>query len=171
MLKAKASRPYMPGYGLAAAKSGRGLLPWKWAKERLEEGRSYWISTAGPDAKPHMMPIWGVWFNDAFFFSTGTQSRKARNLAVNPRCSIATDIDFKKKRPKKDDIKDSVVLEGIVELVSDSRILKKFCRLYEDKYAWDMEELGEPVYRVRPNVVFGLTSEFNQTATRWTFDK
>jgi len=170
MLKPKASRPHMPGYGLADAKAGRGLLPWRWAKERLEEGRTYWISTSGQDAKPHMMPVWGVWFNDAFFFSTGNQSRKARNLAENPHCSIATEIDFK-KRPKKDDIKDAVILEGTAELVSDSRILKKFGKLYEDKYAWDMEDFDEPVYRVRPNIVFGLTSEFNQTATRWTYNE
>src|SRR5438552_1782767 len=66
----RASRPYMPGYGIAPAKGGRGLLPWRWAKERLERGRAYFVSTAAPDGKPHVMPVWGVWFSDAFFFST-----------------------------------------------------------------------------------------------------
>jgi hypothetical protein len=27
-----ASRPYMPGYGIAAATEGKGLLPWAWAE-------------------------------------------------------------------------------------------------------------------------------------------
>jgi len=168
--KPKANRPHMPGYGLADAKGGKGLLSWRWAKERLEHGRTYWIATAGLDARPHVMPIWGVWFNDAFFFSTGNQSRKARNLAQNSRCSVATEIDFT-KRPKKDDIKDSIILEGVAELINDSRIRKKFSKLYEAKYAWDMDGFEEPIYRVLPNVVFGLTSEFNQTATRWRFDE
>ena len=161
----------MPGYGIADAKGGKGLLPWKWAKERLEKGRTYWIATYSADAgQPHVMPIWGVWFGDAFFFSTGNQSRKARNLAVNSRCSIATEIDFE-KRPKKGQIKDSVILEGAAELLGDSRTRKKFSKIYEEKYAWDMKDFEEPIYRVNPKTVYGLTSEFNQTATRWTFDE
>ena len=31
----KASRPQMPGYGIADAGKGSGLLPWRWARERL----------------------------------------------------------------------------------------------------------------------------------------
>jgi nitroimidazol reductase NimA-like FMN-containing flavoprotein (pyridoxamine 5'-phosphate oxidase superfamily) len=169
MSKPKASRPHMPGYGIVDAKSGKRLLSWPWARERLERGRTYWIGTAGPDAKPHVMPVWGVWFNEAFFFSTGSQSRKARNLAGNSRCSVATEIDFK-KRPKKDDIKEAVIVEGVADVVSDSRVRKKFVKLYYAKYDWDMEEFAEPVYRVQPRVVFGFAPEFDQTATRWTFD-
>jgi nitroimidazol reductase NimA-like FMN-containing flavoprotein (pyridoxamine 5'-phosphate oxidase superfamily) len=168
MPQPKASRPYMPGYGIASAKAGHGLLPWRWAKERLENGRTYFIATTSPQGAPHLMPIWGVWFSDAFFFSTGSQSRKARNLSANPQVSIATEMDFAKK-PKKGQVKDTVVLQGVVEIVDDSRTRKKFSRLYEEKYAWDMEDFAEPVYRVRPALVFGLTDEFNQTATRWVF--
>ena len=160
----------MPGYGIADAKGGSGLLPWRWAKERIEKGRTYFISTTDPTGKPHVMPVWGVWFADAFFFSTGGESRKARNLAVNSRCSIATEIDFS-GRPKKGQIKDTVIIEGVAEIISDARIRKKFSSIYEDKYAWDMENFSEPIYRVRPRVVFGLTSEFTQTATRWIFDQ
>jgi nitroimidazol reductase NimA-like FMN-containing flavoprotein (pyridoxamine 5'-phosphate oxidase superfamily) len=170
MPKPKASRPHMPGYGLAEAKGGRGLLPWKWAKERLEKGRTYFISTSDPAGKPHVMPVWGIWLNDVFLFSTGGQSRKARNLSANPRCSIVTDMDFK-RRPKKNDVKDTVIIEGIADIVDDLRIRKKFSALYEDKYAWDMEGFAEPIYRVKPNVVFGFASEFTQTATRWKFDE
>jgi nitroimidazol reductase NimA-like FMN-containing flavoprotein (pyridoxamine 5'-phosphate oxidase superfamily) len=160
----------MPGYGIAGEKSGKGLLPWIWAKERLEQGRTYWLGTTGPGPKPHVMPVWGVWFDGAFFFSTGNESRKARNLALHSRCSIATEIDFK-KRPTKDRIKDSVILEGAAERVTDSRIRQKFARIYHTKYAWDMEGFEEPVYRVRPKVVFGFMAEFTETATRWTFDE
>jgi general stress protein 26 len=169
MAKPKASRPHMPGYGLAEAKGGRGLFPWRWAKERLEQARTYFIGTVDPSGKPHIMPVWGVWFTEAFFFSTGTQSRKARNLAVNSRCSVATEIDFK-TRPKKGQIKDALVVEGIAEVITDPRTIRKFSTAYEKKYDWDMEGFNDPIYRVHPSVVFGLSSEFNQTATRWTFD-
>src|SRR5215470_11728074 len=169
MAKPKASRPHMPGYGIADAKGGRGLLPWQWAEERLQRGRTYFIATADPGGRPHLMPVWGVWFDNAFFFSTGDQSRKARNISMNSRCSVATEIDFE-RRPKKGQIKDGIILEGVAEVITDSRIRKKFSAIYQDKYAWDMEGFNEPIYRVRPHVAFGLTTEFNQTATRWRFD-
>ena len=80
----EATRPTVPGYKFAAKKTG--LLPWKWASDRLKKSRQYWIATTRPDGAPHLMVIWGVWLEDSFWFSTGAASRKARNLAVNPRC-------------------------------------------------------------------------------------
>ena len=49
----KASRPYMPGYGILDAQSGKGLLPWSWAVERLSDGHNYWVETTRPDGRPH----------------------------------------------------------------------------------------------------------------------
>ncbi|MDQ2759398.1 MAG: pyridoxamine 5'-phosphate oxidase family protein [Actinomycetota bacterium] len=37
------------------------------------------------------MPVWGVWHEDHLWFSSSKGSRKARNLAAEPRCSISTD--------------------------------------------------------------------------------
>jgi nitroimidazol reductase NimA-like FMN-containing flavoprotein (pyridoxamine 5'-phosphate oxidase superfamily) len=160
----------MPGYGIAEAKGGQGLLPWHWAEEQLQKGRTYFIATSDAKGKPHLMPVWGVWFNNAFFFSTGNQSRKARNLSLNGRCSVGTEIDFERRPKKGRIIKDAVVLEGMAELVNDSRTRRKFSAIYQDKYSWNMEGFSEPIYRVRPRVVFGLTSKFNESATRWRFD-
>jgi Pyridoxamine 5'-phosphate oxidase len=72
------------GYEFAAKK--KGLLPWKWASDRLKKSRQYSIATTRPDGAPHLMIIWGLWFEDSFWFSTGAASRKARNLAENLRC-------------------------------------------------------------------------------------
>src|SRR5262249_47533941 len=97
-----ATRPTMPGHGGPAGKAG--LLPWTWAADRLRTSRQYWIATTRPDGAPHVMVIWGVWFDGAFWFSTGAKSRKARNLTANPRCVICTD-----------DAAKAVILEGSVE--------------------------------------------------------
>ena len=41
---------------------------------------------------------------------------------------------------------------------------------YEKKYAWNVREMAQPVYRLRARVGFGLFEEkFEQTATRWSF--
>jgi nitroimidazol reductase NimA-like FMN-containing flavoprotein (pyridoxamine 5'-phosphate oxidase superfamily) len=158
----------MPGYGISEGKSG--MLTWKWATERLIAGRTYWIATARSDGRPHVMPVWGIWMDNAFYFSTGDQSRKAKNLAGNATCSVATEID-PAKRLKKGQIKDSLIIEGIAEKLSDRRIIRKFAKLYGTKYAWDMDGFSDPIYRIRPKRVFGFASEFTQTATRWTFDE
>jgi nitroimidazol reductase NimA-like FMN-containing flavoprotein (pyridoxamine 5'-phosphate oxidase superfamily) len=152
----------MPGYGILDADKGKGLLPWRWAMERLEKARTYWLATTQSDGAPHVMPVWGVWLDNMFCFSTGNQSRKARNLAANPRCVIACELD-----------EDQIMVEGVAEVTVGSELNRRFAQKYSPKYGWDMEGFNEPVYAVRPNVVFGFTSasnEFTSTATRWTFD-
>src|ERR1700674_435621 len=109
-----AVRPKVPGYEFSAKK--KGLLPWKWAVKRIEKSREYWIATTRPDGAPHLMIIWGLWFDENFWFSTGSASRKARNLAANPRCAIGTD-----------DAAKAVILEGVAELIdAKSAEYKKF---------------------------------------------
>ena len=161
MTQPNASRPHMPGYGILDAAKGKGLLPWKWATERLEKARTYWLATTRTGGAPHVMPVWGVWMDDAFFFSTGDQSRKARNLAENPRCVIACELD-----------QDQIIVEGIAEVIVGTELIRRFAEMYGPKYAWEMEGFEEPVYAVRPSMVFGFTSasdEFTSTATRWVF--
>src|SRR6516225_7504816 len=100
----EASRPTVPGYEFSAKK--KGLLPWRWAAERLKKSRQYWIATTRPNGAPHLMIVWGVWLEDSFWFSTGAMSRKARNLSANPRCVIGTD-----------DAGEAVILEGTVDVI------------------------------------------------------
>src|SRR2546427_7283966 len=66
MAEPTASRPYMPGYGLLDAQQGSGLLPWSWAVERLEHSHDYWVATTRPDGRPHVMPVRGVWMDNAY---------------------------------------------------------------------------------------------------------
>jgi len=161
MIEPKASRPHMPGYGILDAQSGAGLLPWSWAFERLSNARNYWLSTTRPDGNPHVMPVWGVWLDDAFYFSTGTQSRKARNLVQKPRCAIGCELGD-----------DQIVLEGAAELMTNGALRKRFAKAYAEKYQWDTEGFDEPFYAVRPTAVFGFSTApgaFIGSATRWIF--
>ena len=158
----KASRPYMPGYGIQDENSGKGLLPWSYAVERLTNARGYWLATTRPDGRPHVMPIWGVWIDDAYYFSSGTQSRKAKNLAANANCTIGVEP-----------ADEAIILEGVAELIDDVELKKRFGELYTEKYKWDTEGSDEPVYRVNPKVVFYFSTApeaFTNSATRWTFE-
>jgi general stress protein 26 len=159
-LNPKASRPHMPGYGLLPADQGLGLKPWSYAVERLSRARGYWISTTCPDGRPHSVPIWGLWMQDRFAFSTGTNSRKARNLRANPRVVIGSEPTD-----------DAIVLEGEASLDEGTESRRYFNELYTAKYNYDVAST-EPIFVVRPIVAFSFATagnEFLGGSTRWMF--
>ncbi|MBV9594990.1 MAG: pyridoxamine 5'-phosphate oxidase family protein [Actinobacteria bacterium] len=55
--------------------------------------RSTWLATVNHDGGPHLTPVGALWLGGTFWFQTGSGTRKARNVARDPRCSIAVSID------------------------------------------------------------------------------
>ena len=158
-LEPKADRPFAPGYGIMGPADGKGLLPWSWVGKKMSGCHTYWVGTilAG-QARPHVMPVWGVWMDDAFFFSTGRKSRKGQNLAANPACTVTND-----------DGEEAVIVEGVAEEVKGADTLGRMAAVYQKKYDTDISGMTEPVFMVRPRRVFGLIEKsFPQSATRWT---
>lgn len=159
------SRPYMPGYGTLPANDGTGLLPWSWAEERLVASRNYWLVSVWPDGGPHAMPVWGLWHDDAFLFSSSRPSRKAKNLGANPRCVVATE-----------DALNPVVVEGVAALLTKAEDLELLLALENAKYETDYKiDMLDPAvnscFRVRPSWVFGLEEgDFTGSPTRWEFE-
>ena len=142
-------------------------LPWKWAAERLTRARNYWIATTRPDGQPHSRPVWGIWLDDTFYFSTG--SLAASNLVTRPAITVHLESGSQ-----------VVIIEGVAEPVSDIVLVEQVVSLYNQKYNWNVDpyNLPGPFYAVRPQVAFGWhfdESELNPestglgTATRWRF--
>ena len=50
---------------------------------------SSWLTTVDPDGTPHTTAVGALWVDETYWFQTGAGTRKARNLAQNPKCSIA----------------------------------------------------------------------------------
>ena len=155
----------MPGYGVSPANEGSGLLAWSWAEERLTASKNYWVVTVWPDGRPHSMPVWGMWHESAFWFSSSLPSRKSKNLSADPRCVVTTE-----------DAENPVVVEGVAELVTRAADLATMLALENAKYATDYGiEMLDPAlnscFGVRPRWVFGLQSgDFTGSPTRWTFE-
>ncbi len=53
------------------------------------------------------MPVWGMWHENQFWFSSSKASRKAKNLMANPRCVVTTE-----------DADNPVVVEGTARLIT-----------------------------------------------------
>lgn len=103
------------------------------------------------------MPVWGVWLEDAFFFSTGRKSRKGQNLAANSACTVTNDEG-----------EEAVIVEGTARQFEDPQVLERVASAYKKKYKMDPRTMGEPIFIVQPKTIFGfIEKSFPTSATRW----
>lgn len=155
-------------------------IPWLEAERQLADAGTYWISTVRPDGRPHVTPLLAVWLDDALYFCTGPEERKARNLEGNRQVvltvgnsALARGLDL--------------VVEGEAVPMDDDALLRRAADAWVVKYGefWRFNVAGGSfhhpdgggpvlVFRVRPRVVFGFhkgdsfdSGEFSQT--RWDF--
>lgn len=154
----------MPGYGILGPAEGSGLLPWSWAAERLSSSRNYWVTTTWPGGRPHSTPVWGMWDDSVLWFTCGVQSRKARNLRADPRCTVTTE-----------DASDPVIIEGIAQVRTDDKSIRRALDLMNDKYHAGIEisfldPARNATIEVRPAKVIGMRhGDFTGSPTRWLF--
>jgi general stress protein 26 len=160
-----ASRPHMPGYGTLPADQGIGLLPWSWAEERLVRSHDYWLATVTPLGVPHLMPVWAIWHDEKLWFSSANGSRKALNLAGEPRCTLSTD-----------DPLEPVVVQGRAQRIIDSEALETMLAAENEKYGTDygldmVDPSSSSVFAQTPEWVFALDSaDFTGSPTRFVFE-
>lgn len=100
------------------------------------------------------------------WFSSSKGSRKARNLAADPRCTLTTD-----------DALNPVIVDGTSVLLDDPRDLDRFLAITNAKYATSYgQEMVDPErncsYRMKPRWAFGLRADdFTGSPTRWLFSE
>ncbi len=157
---------------------GSAALPWSRPREILARDTptpdlTFFVATVGPDGRPHSAGVGCAWVDDALYFLGGPATRRSRNLAVNPACSIAV-------RLRGIDI----VLEGDAHRVADSSTLERVAAIYRAG-GWPAEVVGNAfsapftapsagpppwhLYRLELHTVFGVASAEPHGATRWDF--
>lgn len=128
-----------------------GLPPVDWANivDKLDarsqpapdahNARTTWLTTLNEDGSPHVTAVGALWLDGNFWFQTGS-TRKGRNVARDPRCTIAVSI------------RDAdVVVEGVAERVTDSNVLQRLVAGWaEQGWPAEVDESGS-----------GITAPFN----------
>ena len=110
-----------------------GLPPVDWAAvaAKLDAGstpapeapnsRTTWLATVNEDGSPHVTAVGALWLDGTFWFQTGAGTRKGRNVARDPRCSVAVSV------------RDAdVVFEGDAARVTEPGALARIAKAWAD---------------------------------------
>jgi hypothetical protein len=134
-----------------------------------------WLATINQDGSPHLTGVGALWVDDAFWFETGEHTRKGRNLARDPRCSLSVaTLGF------------DLVVDGIAGQVRDAGTVASMAerwneagwpaRVDESGVALTAEfsapSAGPPpwvVYRLVPDRATALQTTEPGGATQWRF--
>lgn len=164
MTDPKSDRPDMPeGYGTDTASR---YLTWDLVVEKLTDSKHYWLATTRPDGRPHVVPRWGVWLDDRFYYDGSPETLHVRNLERDPSCALHLESGS-----------DVVIVEG-KSLRSDPvdgelghRLSAEFVKKYPD-YApgpdsWS-DEIAGGLRFLAPDKALAW-SDFPNDLTRFTF--
>jgi hypothetical protein len=158
--------------------SGLDPLPWSRPLALLDggafrDGAPAFLGTVRPDGRPHSARLGAAWHDGHVYFQTGDGTRKARNLAANPACTLSASLEGI-----------DLVFEGDAELVTDAATLEAVAAVWREG-GWAAEVSGDGitapynapatgpppwhVYRIAAHTVFGVATEEPYGATRWRF--
>jgi nitroimidazol reductase NimA-like FMN-containing flavoprotein (pyridoxamine 5'-phosphate oxidase superfamily) len=153
---------------------GAGPIEWAVGRERIETAELFWLSTVRPDGRPHVTPLISVWLDEAAYFCTGAEERKAKNLAENPNSILTTGCNLLEEGL-------DVVIEGEARRIRDEERLGRIAAAYESKYgskwhfdvrdgAFQHEGSEALVFEISPTTAFGF-GKGKYSQTRWRFGR
>ncbi len=162
------------------------LMDWARIEARLEEGvtqapetggpnrHTCWLATINPDGSPHVNGVGVMWVDGVFWFETGDETRKAKNLAHDPRCTISLSVhEF------------DLVLDGTASKVTDQPTVAAMAERWAADWPCRVDDTGQAltadfsapsagpppwfVYRVTPRAATAVGTVEPGGATRWRF--
>jgi len=140
-------------------------LSWSEVAERLAPARTYWLSTTSPDGGPHAAPVWGVVIGHTLYLYSERRTRKARNLAADPRLVVHLESG--------DDV---VIVHGVAAdlgrpaQVPDvvTALAAKYTRPADRAYLPDADPDFDVVYAVKPrSAMLWQLPGYETTQRRW----
>ncbi len=100
---------------------------------RLRSEPIIWLSTARPDGRPHLVPVWFLWDGQTILIFSEPGAQKVRNLRHSRHVVLALDTA--------DEGEDVVIVEGEATLLQDGTV-DSTLPAYAEKYAQLMVRIG-----------------------------
>ena len=157
---------------------GNAPLPWSRPHDLFAAviflPHTTFLGTTRPDGRPHAAGIGAVWLDGDIFITSGPGTRKSRNLAANPACTISAKLATI-----------DIVFEGEAVRVTDGPTLERLAaRCREDGWPVQVDSgaftgpyaapsAGPPpwyLYRFTFHTAIGNATAEPNGATRWLFE-
>ncbi|MEN3305643.1 MAG: hypothetical protein V7603_1845 [Micromonosporaceae bacterium] len=158
---------------------GDAALEWSRARDALAAvpgpDVTHFLGTCRPDGTPHAAGVGAQWLDGHLYFTSSPAARKARDLAVNPLCTISVRL------PGID-----LVLDGTAARLTDPETLEQVAAGYREG-GWPAQVDGDAftapfsapsagpppwhVYRFTFHTMVGVASTEPYGATRWRFQR
>ncbi|MFB4295442.1 pyridoxamine 5'-phosphate oxidase family protein [Actinomadura sp. NTSP31] len=155
-----------------------GPMPWERARTALAKGlprmeTPAFLGTVRPDGRPHSAGIGALWHDGDLYFTSGPGTRKSRNLAENPACTLSARLEGL-----------DLILEGEAARVTDPAVLEPVAAAYREggwpaqvdgdafTAPYSAQSAGPPpwhVFRFTVHAAIGVAFVEPYAATRWTF--
>jgi Pyridoxamine 5'-phosphate oxidase len=157
---------------------GEEPMPWSRVAEAIGSGSlgpetACFLGTVRPDGRPHSAGIGVAECDGDVYFETGPGTRKARNLAANPTCTLSMRLEGV-----------DVVLEGQARRVTDAETLDRVAAAY-NAGGWPAQREGDALtapysaqsagpppwnlYLLELLTAFGVGLRPPHAASRWRF--
>jgi PPOX class probable F420-dependent enzyme len=120
----------------------------------IERERVCRVATAGRRGMPHLVPVCQVVAGGKIYFASGSDGRKALNLAENPRVAVTVDLYSEDWAHLK-----GVMIQGRARLIARGSVFRRIRALLYRKYPqYSREAALDPsdsvVVEVTPTRVF-----------------
>jgi Pyridoxamine 5'-phosphate oxidase len=145
------------GYGTA-----KRTMDWAAVRERLEQAPRYWLVTSRRDGRAHVVPVDGLWLDDAWWYGGSPSTLHQRNLEHDRRVVVHLE-----------DTVFAVILEGSMQRVVPSPALaRRLVGAARAKYGYAPPEgaYAAGVWALRPERARAW-SAFPDDVTRFRFDR
>ena len=161
------------------------LVDWQRVEDRLTSPKGLagpeptdprsWLATTNADDSPHLTGVGPLYGSGGFYFTTGGTTRKSRNLARDPRCTLGVSTE-----------EFDLTVDGDAAPVDDPAVVAELAGRYaaggwparvDDTGTgitapFSAASAGPPpwrVYRLTPRVATVVLTTEPGGATRWTF--
>ena len=105
--------------------------PPKDAAVRLASEKNIWFATTRQDGRPHLAPVWFVYFEGRLYIGSDPHSVKSRIIAKNPQVALALEGG---EHP--------VICEGTARVLAPPYV-PGLLEVFRQKYEWDISTEGQ----------------------------
>ncbi len=135
----------------------RNPARWRAIEARLGRETEVWVATVRYDGRPHLAPLWFIWYEGKIYVCTGSETQKFANLRNNQNVALSLT-----------DARSVVIVEGEAHIAA-RELIDPLADYFFHKYEWDFRYDDEADWRlieITPFKILAWGDGFDDEGTR-----